>query len=68
MPISTVSVLRVFSTAESLLLGFHLESRWRPIPVEFYINLPVATVKTIAGKRCRDSTKRLIMGIRSKNK
>jgi hypothetical protein len=40
MPISVISVLRVFSTIESLLLRFRLESRWRPIPAEFYVNLP----------------------------
>jgi hypothetical protein len=25
---------------ESLLLRFHLESKWRPIPTEFQVNLP----------------------------
>jgi hypothetical protein len=41
MPISTVYVLWVFSMVESLLLEFHLESRWRPKPAEFQVNLPV---------------------------
>jgi hypothetical protein len=35
MPISVVFVLRVFSTVQSLLIGFYLEFRWRPILAEF---------------------------------
>jgi hypothetical protein len=39
MPISIVSVLRVFSTVESILLEFRLENTRRPKIAEFYVNL-----------------------------
>jgi hypothetical protein len=39
MPISVISVLQVFSTVDSFILGFSLESRWRLILVEFQVNL-----------------------------
>jgi hypothetical protein len=43
MPINVVSVLRVFFMVESLLLRFRLESRSRPIPTEFQVNLPAVS-------------------------
>jgi hypothetical protein len=39
MPISAISMLWVFSTVQSPLLGFCLESRRRPIHLEFHVNL-----------------------------